>query len=48
MAAAALLAEALQLALAHERRQPDVDIADAIPEVVSAQLADITCAVLNL
>ena len=48
MAAAALLAEALQLALAHESWQPDVDIADTIPEVVSAQLADITSAVLDL
>ena len=48
MAATALLAEALQLPLAHECRQPDVDVADAISEVVRAELAHIAGAVLNL
>ena len=48
MAAATLLAEALQSALAHECRQPDVDIADAVPEVVCTQLTHITSTVLNL
>ena len=48
MAATALLAEALHLALAHECWEPDVDIADAVPEVVCAQLTDITSAILNL
>ncbi len=48
MAASALLAEALQPALAHECWQPDVDIADAVPKMVCAQLTDITGAVLDL
>ena len=48
VAAPALLAEALQLALAHELRQADVHIADAIPEVVSAQLGHVPGAVFHL
>lgn len=48
MAAATLLAEALQLALAHKCWEPDVDIANSVPEVVRAQLTHITCTVFNL
>lgn len=48
MAASALLAEALQPALAHECWQPDVDVADAVPKMVCAQLTDITGAVFDL
>jgi hypothetical protein len=48
MASAALLAEALQLALSHKRWQPDVNVAYAVSEVVGAELAHIPCAVLNL
>ena len=48
MAATALLAEALQLTLAHEGREPDVHIADAVAEVIRAKLADIARAVFNL
>ena len=45
---AALLAEALQLALPHEGRQPNVHVADAVAEVVGAELAHIAGAVLDL
>ncbi len=48
MTPTALLAEALQLSLAHERREPDVHIADAVPEVVCAELAHIPGAILDL
>ena len=48
VAAAALLAEALQLALPHEGRQPNVHVADAVAEVVGAELAHIAGAVLDL
>lgn len=48
VAAPALLAEALQLALPHELRQADVHIADAVPEVIRAQLAHIPSAIFHL
>ncbi len=48
MAAAALLAEALQLALPHECRQPYVHIAYPVSKMVCAELTHIPGAVLDL
>ena len=48
VAAPALLAEALHCAVAHERRQLDVHLADAAALVVRCQAAQVPAAVLNL